>query len=930
MNQRLIAASATAALAACVLFAAGPSGKEPTENGSAGQWIHIVFGLDGKAADWSGSITAEQATLVELLPWGFEARDRFSAANRSWQCTTELRRGRSANSFAEPYRGLFVRLADVRPTSTLRLKTKQGQFVVPVAELTYETRWLFADGRAFAQRVPAPRAIAGKTGTHDDFPSAVTDRNGNTWVAWIRFDEQNLRDELLVANLAAPGQAPEAVPAGRYVSSAQLTVDERGILTLFWCEWDGDDWDIYRSRRQDGRWSKPEAIVNDKGNDIFLQVDRGPDGANWLVWQAYRPGRPESQIFCLRLHGGELAGPVAVTAGPGNKWEPAVDVAPDGTAWIAYDSYERGNYDVFLVAVRADGGKLVVDQPVPIATTADFEAHAAVDAQDERFVWVAYDAAGPNWGKDYARYSTRRNGRYAEPLHASRRIELRAYDPRRGQLWQPAAPLPQLRNPRMPARIAHSYQEEVIRFYELPQLARDSAGRLWVLYRLNRQGYAGHPRKGAVWELCAATMLDGRWIAPLIFPHSRGRQEQKAAIARSPAGTVVAWASGHHHVDRPYRLFWTTLPELAGQQHWTLQPATAGNAPLQVETPVRSWHIERNGQRLEVVFGDLHRHTEISLCTPTVDGSLTETYRYAIDAAKLDFLAVTDHTRDTDPYPWWLTQKAADYFYHPGYFVSIYAYERSNAIVNGGHRNVFFRDRNWPVLRSDAHYAWAKLPRPDTRPNVSLYPRLRGRWAFTIAHTPGFNRREQRGTWTYHDPQVEPVAEIFQAYRRDYERPGRGVPEEASLWYALGRGHRLGFIASSDHHSTHLSYACVWAAARTREAIFEGIRSRHTYGAMDKILLEVRLGDALMGDKLRVGAVGQIPTLRIRVRGTAPIEELQIVRSSRVIATLQPGTTDVSVTYKDEDYPGGKCYYYVRVRQTDGSVAWGSAIWLAP
>ena len=929
MNRKLLAAATTAILGVCVLYAAGPPRLRPTDNDPSAIWIHVTFGLDGQKADWSGSISAQGASIDELIPWGFEARDQFDADGRSWRCTTELRRGRSANSFAEPYRGFFVKLSNVGSSAAIRVQTKQGDFTVPVAELAYDRLLLFLDARAAAQQVPAVHPVPGKEG-HDDFPSATTDSDGNTWLAWIRFDEENLRDQLLVASLAQPNTAPEIVPAGRYLSSPQLLTDRQGNLLLFWCEWDGEDWDIYCSRRVDGQWQKPKPVVQAAGNDIFLQAARSPDGAIWLVWQGYRAKQPYSQIFCMRLLDDRADGPIAVTGGAGNKWEPAVDVSSDGTAWIAYDSYERGNYDVFLVAVRLDGERLTVGSPIPIATSADFEAHASVDARDERFVWVAYDAAGPNWGKDYARYSTRRNGRYAEPLHASRRIELRAYDRKRQRLWQPTAPLPQVRNPKMPARVAHSYQDEVIRFYELPQLVRDAAGRLWVLYRLNRQGYCGHPRMGAVWELCATTFLDGRWTAPLILPHSRGRQEQKAAIARSSTATVIAWASGHHHVDQPYRLFWASLPELPGVQRWAFQPAEPGQAPKLEEPVVRSWRTTVEGQQAEVVFGDLHRHTEISLCTPTVDGSLTETYRYAIDAARLDFLAVTDHTRDTDPYPWWLTQKAADFFYHPGFFVSIYAYERSNAIVNGGHRNVFFRDRNWPVLRSDAHYAWARLPRPDTRPNVSLYPRLRGRWAFTIAHTPGYNRREQKGTWTYNDPQVEPVAEIFQAYRRDYERPDRGVPEEASLWYALGRGYRLGFIASSDHHSTHLSYACVWASGRTREAVFRGIRDRHSYGATDKILLEVRLGTVLMGGEVRSDAIEKRPALQIRVRGTAPIAELQIVRSARVIATFQPGTKDVSLAYEDEGYPGGKCYYYVRVKQEDGNIAWGSPIWVIP
>ena len=51
---------------------------------------------------------------------------------------------------------------------------------------------------------------------------------------------------------------------------------------------------------------------------------------------------------------------------------------------------------------------------------------ATVEAADGKTVWVAYAAAGPNWGKDYLRERTEYKGKYGETLHASRRLGLRA------------------------------------------------------------------------------------------------------------------------------------------------------------------------------------------------------------------------------------------------------------------------------------------------------------------------------------------------------------------------------------------------------------------------------------------------------------------------------------------------------------------------
>ncbi|MCH7685613.1 MAG: hypothetical protein IH899_02850 [Planctomycetes bacterium] len=508
-----------------------------------------------------------------------------------------------------------------------------------------------------------------------------------------------------------------------------------------------------------------------------------------------------------------------------------------------------------------------------------------------------------------------------------------------GKVMEPNTPIPQKLTKLHPEKILHSDYDEMKRFYELPQLVRDGAGRLWVFLRMNRQGYAGHPKMGAQWEIWATSVVDGKWLEPILLPLSVGRQSQLVTAAVGKEGRLhLAWSSGDHLVDLAHHILIGKLPPVSGKvSPLKLVPAKQQTANPATEPTVRSWELHHNGETYQVYFGDLHRHTDISLCFPTADGCLVDAYRYALDAVKYDFLAITDHTRDTDPYPWWRTQKANDLFYVKGTFAPIYGYERSNGVAGGGHRNVFFLERDWPVLRGDAHYSGARSKqRPENNnPDVALYPHLRGKKAITIAHTPGYSRQAKRGTWTYNDPQVEPLAEIIQSFRRDYERPGapqwrdartRGnLAEEASLWYALARGYKLGFIASSDHHATHTSYACVWAKGPKREEIFEGLSNRRTYAATDKILLEVRMGEAVMGEEI---AAPDQPELSIHVLGTDDIVEVQIVRNRTVIASLSPNSKEFQTTFRDKDYPGGAAYYYVRIRQRDNNMAWGSPIWV--
>jgi hypothetical protein len=81
--------------------------------------------------------------------------------------------------------------------------------------------------------------------------------------------------------------------------------------------------------------------------------------------------------------------------------------------------------------------------------------------------------------------------------------------------------------------------------------------------------------------------------------------------------------------------------------------------------------------------------------------------------------------------------------------------------------------------------------------------------------------------------------------------------------------------------------------------------------------------------------VGLPPTekraFKITIRGTAPIERVEIISQGATLAKLDPaGKRDVDLVWTDPrpDMPADDCYYYVRVRQTDGHCAWSSPIWV--
>ena len=103
------------------------------------------------------------------------------------------------------------------------------------------------------------------------------------------------------------------------------------------------------------------------------------------------------------------------------------------------------------------------------------------------------------------------------------------------------------------------------------------------------------------------------------------------------------------------------------------------------------------------------------------------------------------------------------------------------------------------------------------------------------------------------------------------------------------------------------------------------MQQRHAYAATDNIVVDVRMGEAIMGDAV---TTDRIPELQVNVRGTGPIDNIQIIRNNAYVYTLEPGEREVAFTFRDADAQPGESYYYVRIQQEDGQMAWVTPIWV--
>src|SRR5260370_17001163 len=101
-------------------------------------------------------------------------------------------------------------------------------------------------------------------------------------------------------------------------------------------------------------------------------------------------------IFLRTCANGKWSGEIRVSEWAANDWEPAVAAGSDGTAYIAWDTYDKGNYDIQFRSYQ--NGKLSAVQP--LTSSPKFQAHATIAVDGRRMPWVGWDESGVNWAKD--------------------------------------------------------------------------------------------------------------------------------------------------------------------------------------------------------------------------------------------------------------------------------------------------------------------------------------------------------------------------------------------------------------------------------------------------------------------------------------------------------------------------------------------------
>lgn len=780
-------------------------------------------------------------------------------------------------------------------------------------------------------------------------------------------------DQVLLATLSPTGivDQVEITTAGRDVFGAAIAVDGDDRTWVFWGEKRDAFFEVWARARHDGKLGEPTRVSTNEGNAHSPVATTDASGRVWVSWQGVH--EDVFGIFVARQRpDGTFGPPELVSARGASSWAPAIAATPpgaDGDARVAvvWDTYAKGDYDLWLREYDLEGR---ARDAVAAANDPNYQARASAAYDRQGNLWLAWELGGPTWGKDTGLLvqrgtgllSDRRigmivrssNGTWLEPASAAADV----------MPVGPTGAIPE-RKPGEPlseaARAALPFMDRP--YHNLSRLTVDVTGRVWLLFRSRAIDF--RPTVGSMWLAYAAYYENGTWTGPILLPQSSNLLYSPPTVVAPPSGGIEVVHPTDHRQNRvallaPYP--WDALDvQLALTNPWandlvrstieapakasppTLVPAS--NPPDATATPSEETEAERasiahartaratvRGEELTLLRGEFHRHTEFSSDGGS-DGPLQDMWRYAIDVADLDWVGNGDHDNGHNrTYPWWLIQKTTDAFHIPDRFTTVFSYERSRPYPEG-HRNVVFEKRG---VRPLPRLPLAKPKDEGPAPDTEMYYRY-------LAHFGGISAPHTTGTsmgtdWRNRNDDVEPIVEIYQGSRHSYEMPGaprtmKGGPAQRSkgfVSHALGKGYRLGFVASSDHHSTHISYAMLWLPEPTREAILESFRKRRVYAATDDIVADVRMGtgdeERFMGEELEASAA---PTLRIRLDGTAPFSKVVVVKDGEEVHTFTPNEKNVRLEWTDpRPQPGVTSHYYVRGEQEDRELVWTSPIWV--
>jgi len=313
-----------------------------------------------------------------------------------------------------------------------------------------------------------------------------------------------------------------------------------------------------------------------------------------------------------------------------------------------------------------------------------------------------------------------------------------------------------------------------------------------------------------------------------------------------------------------------------------------------------------------VFWGDFHKHmtgpgtdrseldTVLDSAREHLDISVVQCYPFKwYQKGRVAGIREESAGHDPDFDDWWDDiEAAAQRNNEPGEFLTFPTYEWHGNRTRWGDHNVYFREEGYEIDQ-----AW-ELP--------ELLDNMADREALVLPHHTAYEIGNRGKDWDEYDPDLSPVSEIYSSHgcneSIDSPVPMDGNDDmgprtsEGTYQAGLDRGHRVGVIASNDGPGLpgtwNSGVAGIWATDLTREAVWDAIEQRRTYGVTgDRIRLWWDLDGHPLGSDL--SSVSD-RNATVRVDCPRPLDAIELVHDGDVaeIYTHQDEDIEASGRYR--------------------------------
>ena len=737
----------------------------------------------------------------------------------------------------------------------------------------------------------------------------------------------------------------------RFLPLSELGAEDVQISTHFFCEYpdisvdrDGkyilvytellDGKERVRLDLYDGfKPVKTHQISSKEGFEFRPRVHTDIHNNTWVTWAAMRNNNWDIYLRCLNANG-ELKEEMRLSKDEADDLNPAIAGDASGNVWVAWESNRNGKFDILLKKISPEGKEKMF--AVSESEYMDLRPALAVDKRGQvilawdRQVEDSYRVMSRKIKNDKLSKEERISSEYGFNVAPSVAVDKRN---RWAIAWhsnlrpdQKVGLTPWVHIKRSGfrqqiytgAEAGDWVEKGEEQGFEFPELIFDKEGRLWVF---------GRPSQGFY-----AQCIDGKKKSAIYTFHvpGWGGRGQYAKAALDPDGNIVTlrrdWRHMYMNRFNPSAKQITMDGELKVVYETREAPETfysreKHNIPL------------RSGKN--ILFGDIHQHSSVSDGRGTIDEQYTRSkYCYG-----QDFAALTDHewfvANYLLPSEWEWIKIVGQQFNEPGVFTTIAAYEWTTprTPIGFGHKNVYFKGWDKPI------FSW----RFDEKSSLSLFEFCKENDAFAVPHHPGWTGTD----WENHDPVAQPVAEIVSSHGAN-EFLGnlpiahRGGVTGSFIQDALADGHVFGLIGGSDAHGllTHhgisskeneweTGLAALIVEENNIDHIFDAFLARRVYATSGQnILVEFTINGHEMGEEIELSSA---PEINIEVVGTAPLVYVTLVRNNEDILFAGKDFHEglgARKVYVDENLEPGRYWYYLRVVQEDGEMAWSSPIWV--